>query len=178
VWGAIVNEQVVIYRELHQAELTATEQAELVLASEEVGERIPARPISTWIDPATWARDSSKPLGRPIEKDGPPDGSIAQLYRAAGVPVEKAFNDRIAGWTLIDELMGELPDGRRRLLISEACPNVIRSLGNAPRSKVNPEDVDERYADDHAADAARYLLTGLVRRGIRGRGRGSGSGGV
>lgn len=177
-WGLVLNEQVIVYRELHEAGLSVTEQAALVLASEMPGERLPQRPIPTWLDPACWTRDPQKPMSKPIDADAPPPGSIAATFRAAGVPVEKAYNDRISGWTLIDELLGDLPDGRRRMLISDACPNIIRSLSNAPRSKRNPEDVDENYGDDHAADAARYLLTGLMRRSIVTTRRGSGGSGA
>lgn len=169
VWGAIVNEQLIVYRELHETGLTPREQAEQILAAEMPGERLPQRPLPVWIDPATWARSPEKPLAKPIDPDAPPVGSIAHGYRAAGVPVVKAYNDRVSGWALIDELLGELPDGRPRLVISDACPNVVRSLSGAPRSAKNPEDVDDGYRDDHAADAARYLVCGMFRRGMGGR---------
>jgi hypothetical protein len=167
VWGAILNEQVIVYRELHETQLTPTEQAALVLANERDGERLPQRPIPTWIDPATWAKSPDKPLAKPIDPNSPVVGSIAHGYRTAGVPVERAFNDRVPGWALLDELLTDLPDGRPRLVISDMCPNVIRSFSGAPRSNRNPEDVDEHYRDDHALDALRYLCAGLFRSGIR-----------
>lgn len=167
VWGAIVNEQLIIYRELHRPGLTPTEQAKAILALEADGERTTGRPVPSWLDPATWARDPEKPLAKPIRADDPPPGSIADRYRKAGVPARKAFNDRVAGWSLLDELLGELPDGRPRMVFSSACPNVIRSLTGAPRSDSDPEDVDGAYRDDHAADAIRYLACGLLRHGVR-----------
>lgn len=180
VWGAIVNEQLIIYRNLHQAELAVSEQAALVLASEAVGERLPQRPIPTWLDTACWARSPDKPkLNQKASGDAPPPGSIAHGYRAGGVPVEKAFKDRVAGWSLLDELLMDLPDGRPRMVFSNACPDVIRSFSGAPRSVRDPEDVDENYDDDHDADALRYLACGLMRSSVRRRpGRGSGVAGV
>jgi hypothetical protein len=164
VWGGLLNEQLIVYRELHQEGLTPTEQAGLILANELPGERIPQRPFGTWLDPATWARSPEKPLAKPISADAPPAGSIAYRYQQAGVPVNKAYNDRVSGWSLLDELLGDLPDGRPRLVFSDACPNVIRSFAGAPRCPRNPEDVDGAYRDDHAADALRYMVCGLMRR--------------
>lgn len=166
VWGAVVNEQLVVYRELHQAGLTPTEQARRILGAERDGERIPGRAVPTWLDPSTWARDPERPIVKPIRPDDPPPGSIADRYQRAGVAVRKAFNDRVAGWSLIDELLGTLPDGRPRTLIYGTCTNVIRSLSGAPRDERDPEDVDDGYGDDHALDAFRYLACGLTRRGV------------
>lgn len=162
VWATLLNEQLVIYRELHEPNLTPSEQAAKILAAEQDGERLPQRPIRSVIDPSTWARDPRKPLGRPLSPNAPPSGSIADGYRKAGVPVEKAFNDRIAGWTLLDELLGDLPDGRPRMIFLDCCPNVIRSLSGAPRSTKHPEDVDEKYTDDHAADGLRYVAFDMM----------------
>jgi len=165
VWGVILHEQLVVYRELYERWLTPEQQAQKILDFESYEERRPGRSMTRWLDPACWSRDAGKPLGKPIEPDGPVDGSIAAKYRQTGVHVERAWNPRVPGWVFIDSLLQPFPDGRPRLVISDACPMLIRSLSNAPRSKRDPEDVDEGYDDDHSADAFRYLATGLMRRG-------------
>jgi hypothetical protein len=170
VWGALINggETLVVYRELHQAELTTSEQAALVLEVQqdpEVGQ--PA-----WIDPSTFTRNAEDPS--PATDPGrPPPGSVAAGYLDAGVAIRKGTNARIPGWALIDELL-LVPDdwgvevevdGEPRFLrlyIYDTCPNLIRSLTGAPRDPKNPEDVDDKYRDDHALDAFRYLVMGLV----------------
>lgn len=162
-WGAKLNEQLVVYRELHQAGLTPSQQARLILSSEADGERDPGRPIPAWLDPSTWARSPEQPLAKPIDADAPPPGSIAYGYEQAGVAVRKAFNDRVAGWTLLDELLTVRDDGRPGVVFFSTCTNVIRSLTGAPRDPRHPEDVDAAYTDDHAADAARYLAWGLMK---------------
>lgn len=171
VWGVMLAEQLIVYRELHQAGLTTTEQAKAILAAERDGERGNGRSVPVWLDPSCWSRDPEKPIVKPTRPDAPPPGSRADLYRKAGVPVLKAYNPRVDGWTFIDELLGDLPDGRPKVLFSDACPNVIRSLSGAPRCTRDPDDVDDSYDDDHAADGFRYLACGMLRKGGHQRGR-------
>lgn len=169
VWGALINggEALVVYRELHEPGLTPSQQGELVVAAEQETEAgTPA-----WIDPSTWARNPEQPLatGTP---DRPPPGSIAARYLEAGVAVRKAHNDRVTGWATIEDLIrlterdveveGEVEGPVQRLYVYDTCPNLIRSLTGAPRCPKHPEDVDPGYRDDHALDAFRYLVMGLV----------------
>lgn len=164
MWGCLLpGGTVYVYRELHQAGLTPAQQAAAILAAEQPGERImPGRQIPVALDPACWARMPSSPVKLP-DPNSPPPQSIAWFYRQAmGGQVLKARNDRIAGWALIDELLRVQPGSALpRLLISSECRNLIRTLPALPRSKQNPEDVDTK-ADDHDADALRYLLMLLV----------------
>lgn len=161
VWGAVVNERVIIYRELHEAGLTPRQQAEGILDRELAWERHPMP--TTWIDPSTFARDPEKPKAAKVGTSAPA-GSIAERYATAGVEVRRANNDRKAGWSLLDELLVPQPDGLPRLVIFSTCVNVIRSLTGAPRDPRNPEDVDGAYTDDHALDALRYCVMGLAKR--------------
>lgn len=197
IWGARVHggEGLVVYREAHETGLSSRQQGELVAGLQqdpEVGQ--PA-----WIDPSTWTRNPEEPLatGTP---DRPPSGSIAHRYLEAGVAVRKAHNDRVTGWSAIEELV-RLPDvgdvdetvevegpevGEegpvevevvpQRLYVYDTCPNLIRSLTGAPRNPKDPEDVDPAYRDDHALDAFRYLVMGLMGGPARRPARAHGSG--
>jgi len=160
-WGALVrSDLLVIYRELHVAGLTPTQQAEKILSVELPGE---ADKVRTWLDPSTWARNPEQPRA-PRRAGNPPSGSIADRYQEAGVPVRKAHNDRITGWSLIDDLLVVSDDGQVKVVILSTCPNLVRSLTGAPRDDSNPEDVDPDYTDDHILDAFRYLVMGLLGR--------------
>jgi hypothetical protein len=166
LWGAkLADDLIYVYRELYRTELTPTQQAELILASEAPGERTRARPIPAALDPACWARGPDDPAtvkGDVGAVTGPPPSSIAGKYVAAGVPVSKANNDRLAGVADIDDRLRVRADGFPRLLISSACTNLIRTLPELPRSTKRPEDIDTT-AEDHAYDALRYLVLKLGR---------------
>lgn len=166
LWGAkFLDNLVVVYREVYAAGLTPAEQARRILAAEAPGERRPGRPVPVWLDPSTWARNPNHPdsgPGKTIggDKDAPPVGSIAHTYRANGVPVTKATNDRLAGVALVADKLRVRGDHLPRLLIYSTCRNLIRTLPELIRDEKRPEDVDTK-GEDHAYDALRYLLMGL-----------------
>ena len=74
---------------------------------------------------------------------------------------DRAWNERVAGWALLDEHLRVRKDGLPRLLVYNTCTNLIRTLPAIPRDKRRPEDVDT-HAEDHALDACRYLLAQLA----------------
>lgn len=161
LWGAKLGDGlVVVYRELYEAGLTSSEQAEAMRAAEAPGERIAGRPLPTFADPSMWQRrhDKKVPKGQ-LGTKGPPPGSIAHAYYAAGVPIQKADNDRLSGTALMADKLRVRADGWPRLVVYSTCLNLIRTLPGLPRDKANPE----LYGgdEDHAADALRYLLKGL-----------------
>jgi len=165
LWGALLpDDLIVVYRELYRPGLTPEEQARAILAVEAEGERDAAsgRPGGRlWIDPSTYARDPSAPRAVASAPDLPPPGSIAYKYRQAGLPVRKANNNRLAGVAAVAGALRIRGDRRPRLLIYSTCTNLIRTLPSLTRSPTNPEDVDTR-AEDHAYDALRYLLLGML----------------
>lgn len=165
VWGALMHDDlVVIYRELYRTELTPRQQAELIRDSEQEGERLPSRPIPIALDPACWARDPNSL--QPANAAGAPQGSIAWHYQQVfGGQVVRARNDRLAGWSLVDQGLLVRADGWPRLLIHQTCPNLIRVLPEQMRDKKNPEDVDTNGSEDHLPDAVRYLLFQLLKGG-------------
>lgn len=165
LWGALFPDGlVVIYRELYRTNLSPAEQARLVVDAESPGERGRGRPVPAYLDPSCWARNPNEPRPQPgaIAHPGqPPKGSIADTYRRNGLPVLRANNDRHAGTALIASQLGVRADGRPRLLIYSTCVNLIRTLPGLPRDPHDPELYSTK-AEDHAADALRYLLMGLV----------------
>jgi hypothetical protein len=157
LWGAkLADDLVVVYRELYRTGLTPVEQAELILASEHPDEK--RLPLVAHLDPACWTQYANVK-----RHPGVPAKSIASDYAKAGVAVVKAHNDRIGGVRLVHQALRVQPDGMPRLLVYDTCPKLIKQLGGLPRSKTNPEDVNTA-AEDHAYDALRYLLFGLLGR--------------
>jgi hypothetical protein len=153
LWAQLYPDNlVVVYRELYQTNLIPDEQAKLILASEDPAEH---RAMS-YVDPSTWTQYAN------VKRvPGVPPKSIASDYSKAGVSVAKANNDRIGGVRLVHAALRVRPDGMPRILIYNTCPNLIREVSSIPRSKVNSEDVDTRVSD-HAFDALKYLLFGLL----------------
>jgi hypothetical protein len=163
LWGALfADDLIVVYRELYAPGLTPGEQAAAILAVEAEGEREHGRPgARVFIDPSTFARDPGSPRAVAAAADLPPPGSIAWHYRTAGLPVRRANNNRLAGVAAVASALRIRRDGRPRLLIYSSCVNLIRTLPTLTRDPRNPEDVDTR-GEDHAYDALRYLLLGML----------------
>lgn len=162
--GLFPDGLVVVYRELYMANLSPAEQAAAILAAEHPAERAPGRPIAAYLDPSCWARNPDTPRpppGAAHHPGMPPAGSIADTYRRNGVPVTRANNDRAAGTALLAAHLKVRADGRPRLLIHSTCTNLIRTFPGLPRDTRNPE-LYATTGEDHAADAVRYLLMGLV----------------
>lgn len=157
LWGAkLTDDLVVVYREVYQTNLTPMEQAALILASEESHEK--RLPLIGYLDPSCWAKYANV-----TTKHGAPPKSIASDYIASGVSVMRAHNDRIGGVRLVHDALRVRSDDFPRLLVYSTCHNLIKQLGGIPRSTINPEDVNTK-APDHAFDALKYLLFGLLGR--------------
>ena len=168
VWMAKVKDIIVVYREEVVEELTATQQAERILAVEAEGERRPERPITVALDPAGWRRDINH-VGPKLGAEDAPLGSIAHSYRkvlaGTGGEVVKGLNDRVHGWATLDELLAVDPKtGLPRVLIYNTCRRLIKALQGAPRDKRRPEDVDTTYAEDDVLDSFRYGYMELLGR--------------
>jgi len=134
------------YREAYEVGLTDRAQARLVRSMTPPGEKLRMR----FADPSIWATKNVEDR----------TFSTFDEYRAEGVLLTKADNERVIGWRRLRTFMADLADGVPGLLIMENCENLIRTLPALPHSKVNPEDVDTD-AEDHPADAARYGTTSI-----------------
>ena len=90
--------------------------------------------------------------------------SIADQFRRFNINFIPAMKgDRVAGWTLMREMLlnAGKPD-RPGLYIHRACQVLLETMPSLPRDPRNVNDVDSRGVD-HPADSARYLI-------VRGRG--------
>lgn len=145
---------ILVYREVTATNLTAVQQAELILASEIEGERGPLRPLPLIMDPSMWRRNEGG--GDSSKDDIPPIGSPAYDYmKTMRLTPRKAINKRVPGWAQIDEIMREVNGAAPRLQIYDTCRELIRTLPSLPRDNTNPDDVDT-HAEDHHADGLRY----------------------
>lgn len=136
----------VFYREAYQVGLNDLQQANLVKEMTPPDEYI----LTTYADPSMWTAQTAYGVT-----------STADVYAGAGIPLAKADNARINGKRKVDRLMMLLPDGKPGMVVTRACPNLIRTIPVLARDKVNPEDVDTKQ-EDHPYDAARYTLTNFL----------------
>ena len=82
--------------------------------------------------------------------------SDATVYAGEGLPVQKAYNERVMGWRRVLEWLEPLDDGLPGLVVVEgAAPNLQRTLPRLTADPDDPEDVEDGQ-EDHAADALRY----------------------
>jgi hypothetical protein len=133
------------------------DQAKAILTAEAEDEH----PVARYADDAMWAtRGDARP--------------ISDVYAAEGVHLTaagKGPGSRIAGWQRLHSYLGEAPaclmhraqgwETCPKLHIFSTCTELWRELANLPHATSgNPEDADST-ADDHIADAIRYLLINL-----------------
>jgi hypothetical protein len=158
---------IVVYRELYQTELTATQQAELIRDAQAEEEAISGDKIPVVLDPAMWRRNDATVSRALVHSDLPPIGSPAHDYQRVlnRTPI-KAVNARVHGWALLDEKLRLRADGLPRFLCYDTNRDLIRTLPALPRAKNNPEDVNTTV-EDHLADALRYGLMFLEGRGMK-----------
>lgn len=181
LWAAVdEDDRVWVYREVYARQVGEADQAAQILAAEAssvtaggadgeadqaaqaddqtAGEHIAVR----WADDAMWAtRGDAKPL--------------AQVYADNGVyltPAGKGAGSRVHGWQRVRTYLADgpaCPHHRARgwetcpriHLLAGAAENLYRELRDLPHATTgDPEDADSK-ADDHAADALRYMLINL-----------------
>lgn len=140
------SRRVYAYREVYQQYKTPSQQAQIIKDLTPPNERVSIR----YADPAMWAQQKVKDIVLSPE----------QTYRDSGLILTKADNTRITGKRRVDQLLGNLPDGLPGIQIFRNCDNLVRTLPELARSKVNQEDVDTDM-EDHAYDALRYGTTNL-----------------
>lgn len=158
VWAAVdEDDRVWIYREIYQRQVGEAEQAQRILDAETSDEAV----VSRFADDAMWAtRGDAKP--------------IADVYADNGVyltPAGKGPGSRVNGWQRVHTYMADGPacphhrqqgwESCPRLHVFSSCAKFIATVPDLPHAVTgDPEDADTR-ADDHIADALRYLLINL-----------------
>ena len=99
--------------------------------------------------------------------------SAADIWADNGVPLDKANNDRQAGWQRIKDLLAINPaTGQPGMVITRNCTNLIQQLQLAVYSDHNEFDIkQDKHLPDHALDSTRYLcMAGRTRvNAMRGR---------
>ncbi|MGH9266718.1 MAG: hypothetical protein ACRD0D_00915 [Acidimicrobiales bacterium] len=167
-WVALDNDRRLwAYRQRYAAGVVEADQARMVLEAEgaltepglgvvggQVARRPAERPRARLADPSMWGRHGSAQ---------PP----ALAWAAAGCHLVRADNDRVGGWARLHSWLADGPAcphhraaGEERcpmLHVTTDCPDLIRTIADAPRDPVRPEDVDT-HCEDHLLDALRYLL--------------------
>lgn len=144
-----------VYREIYRAGLDETVQAKMIVEDEE---RCGDRDAKRAGDASMWNKNSEAP-------------SIADRYAENGVrmtPSDSGPGSRVIGWARVHSFLADgEPCPYHAALGWESCPmlhvlegtapNLVRTLPDLPFDKHKVEDLDSD-AEDHAADALRYLL--------------------
>lgn len=160
VWAAVDEDgRVWVYRELYATQVGEAEQARRMLAAEVRIEGEPEHVVARYADDAMWAtRGDAKP--------------IATVYAENGVYLTPAGKGgRVPGWQRMHSYLADgpaCPHHRAlgwmtcpRLHVFSTCNQFIATVPDLPHAPTgDPEDADTR-ADDHLADATRYLLINL-----------------
>ena len=156
-WIAIDEKnEVFVYRELYESGLIVSDAAKRIKSCEETDEEIYAR----LAPPDLWNAQSTS--GK----------STALLFDENGLVLERANNDRIAGWLAVKELLKPeerlMPDGtfekRSRIHIFSTCRNLIRTLPLLQYDEKKINDVaNEPHELTHAPDALRYFAISWTR---------------
>jgi phage terminase large subunit len=152
---------IVVYRERYEVKRTVDQQAlkiKLWSGTESYRNQI--------LDPACWG----------LESNGT---SIAEQFAINGVPMARGFNDRVAGWARLRQLLRWCTSAESKaceecidtiqvvnegcahntfhpgIIVMSHCTNLIRTLPNLVVDQKHPEDCDTK-GEDHAPDALRY----------------------
>ena len=140
--------QIIAYRELYQTNLTDTEACNLIKSMTPADEHIDF----TVADKAMWRGSSNDRMM-----------NTAMVYGQNGIHLMPANTDRIAGWSRMRDLLATNPEqGQPGLVFTRNCTHTIESLPTLVHSETNPEDLHDKHADSHCADACRY---GIMSRG-------------
>lgn len=146
VWGAVGDDDTLyIYREYYKPDGLLmggypAHAANVVGLMRDIEGRV--EPISCgWGDPAA------------------PD-AIAD-FAMAGLALNRANNAHKAGYSAVNERLRLRGGNRPRLKVFRSCTNTIREVGGLVKDPKRI-DVEQIKRNDHAADALRYLCTGLL----------------
>lgn len=148
IWAAVdPSGRSYIYRQYYKPDQTpkmaAAQQLELTRPDEEIGYTI--------APPDVWSR--SKDTGK----------SPAEMFAMEGVPLVKADNDRVNGWTVLKEMFALREDGKPSLIIFDTCGKLIDCITCLMHDKTNPNDVAKNPHDiTHGPDALRYFAKSHV----------------
>lgn len=131
-----------IYRELYVTKKEADELAQMILQLEK-GEKISYGVL----DSSLWS------------KRGDPGPSIAERMIRAGCrwrPSDRSPGSRIASKNRLHQLLKVDETGKPGIIFFNTCRQIISDLPIIPMDPKGSDDIDVRYASDHAYDSIRY----------------------
>ena len=134
--------RVYAYREFYESQMPASDQARQInqLSSlESVRIRL--------ADPSIWKSVGNADTGE----------RVADILQKAGLNMQPANNDRLAGKNAVHEALKPMPDGLPGLQVFSSLINLIRTLPSLPYDQHRIEDIDTN-AEDHLYDCLRYGL--------------------
>lgn len=130
-----------VYKQYFKPDQTPKQAAAMQLEITRPDEKIDF----TFAPPDVWSR--SKDTGR----------SPAEIFAENGVPLIRADNDRINGWTVLKEQFALRDDGKPSLIIFDNCGKLIDNIKCLMHDKTNPNDVAKvPHEITHGPDALRY----------------------
>lgn len=138
-----------VYRELYEAQLTASSLADRIIAMTTDSEN-----IKYWVaDPSIWSRKGESGL------------SVAEIMKNTyrdkkrmGLDLVQGNNDRINGWRMVREYLKPFMVGDNKmakLQVFNTCYEFIRTFPTLVYDAIKVEDLDSD-GEDHAADSVRY----------------------
>lgn len=142
--------RVEILKEIYSPELTVDSIARLVGAAEQ---ELKVRPtLSVGGHDMFNTKDVGTGAGQ----------SLQTMLQTRGVWLEKANNDRVAGWAKLQSML------HRGLLWVRpgAAPNLVRTLPNLVRDPDKPNDLKGKQ-EDHAAECLRYAIMAIIESGLQ-----------
>jgi len=147
-WGTVdpTTKRLYVYRGVMKNELTDTQQAALMNSMTPPDERMTV----TYASPDMWAR---KTQGNKVFT------SIDE-YKAEGVLLTRADDNRLNGKRKIDRLLFDALDGKPMIQVFEPYYDIFKCMTTLVRDDHNPEDVKKVDGDD-PYDMLRYLLTNM-----------------
>lgn len=124
--------------------------------------------VGTGAPPDAWAenikemvkRNELRHVPQVVQDDakGLASETVIQLLRENGVPATKPYRKGRRGtWALMRQMLNcAITGDGPGLYLTPACQYLAQTLPEAPRGPLNPEDLDHRWTEDHAIDAAGY----------------------
>lgn len=136
-----------VYRELYVSRMTGEELADLVLSEERKNRERVSYGV---LDSSCWHQRGAT---------GP---SIAEAMIRKGClwrPSDRSSGTRVAGRVRLHELLKPRDLGDRQvpgIVFFNNCRQIITDLHSIPSDPKGTDDIDPRYASDHAYDSIRY----------------------
>lgn len=130
--------------------------------------------VGTGASPSSWAEqlkymakvENELKAVPPVVHDdarGLASETVIQLLREAGIPAYKPYRkDRPGTWALLRQLLNNSKTGDGPgIYFTPRCQYLIETIPEAPRSTLNPNDIDAKYDCDHGLDALGYGIRDL-----------------